>query len=125
MYFFSISVIPKRVFVKNPKDLLGEIFSTRLLKGERGLGFTIIGGDLPDTEFLQIKNVVLNGPAFVDGKLQTGNDSSIVKFFTLTLSLIQTLSDASAAEVLENIVTKQAIFPFATMFSTLSHRLSI
>lgn len=58
--------------MKNPKDLQGEIFTTRLLKGDRGLGFTIIGGDNPNEEFLQIKNVVRNGPAFVDGKLQTG-----------------------------------------------------
>ena len=66
----------KRVFVKNPKDLKGELFKTRLLKGERGLGFTIIGGDNPDEEFLQIKNVVRNGPAFLDGKLQTGETAS-------------------------------------------------
>lgn len=59
--------------MKNPQDLQGEVFHTRLLKGERGLGFTIIGGDHPNEEFLQIKNVVLNGPAYVDGKLQTGN----------------------------------------------------
>lgn len=67
-----ISALAKRQFVKNPKDLQGEVFTTRLLKGDRGLGFTIIGGDNPDEEFLQIKNVVRNGPAFVDGKLQTG-----------------------------------------------------
>ncbi|XP_052260917.1 membrane-associated guanylate kinase, WW and PDZ domain-containing protein 2-like isoform X4 [Dreissena polymorpha] len=63
----------KPVFVKSPSELQGEVFTTRLLKGERGLGFTIIGGDNPDEEFLQIKNVVLNGPAFVDGKLRTGD----------------------------------------------------
>ncbi|XP_052779878.1 membrane-associated guanylate kinase, WW and PDZ domain-containing protein 3-like isoform X3 [Mya arenaria] len=69
----SKRALAKRVFVKNPKDLKGEVFTTRLLKGERGLGFTIIGGDNRDEEFLQIKNVVRNGPAFVDGKLQTGD----------------------------------------------------
>ena len=44
------------------------------MKSPRGFGFTIVGGD--DTvaeEFLQIKNVVHQGPAYVDGKLQTGN----------------------------------------------------
>ena len=74
-FSFSFSVAAKRVFVKNPKDLKGEVFKTRLLKGERGLGFTIIGGDNPDEEFLQIKNVVRNGPAFLDGKLQTGKET--------------------------------------------------
>ncbi|XP_060571370.1 membrane-associated guanylate kinase, WW and PDZ domain-containing protein 1-like [Ruditapes philippinarum] len=69
----SKRAIVKRVFVKNPQELQGEVFHTRLLKGERGLGFTIIGGDHPNEEFLQIKNVVRNGPAYVDGKLQTGD----------------------------------------------------
>ena len=69
---FLFSVLAKRVFVKNPSELQGELVRTRLLKGERGLGFTIIGGDNPDEEFLQIKNVVRNGPAYVDGQLQTG-----------------------------------------------------
>ncbi|XP_053377316.1 membrane-associated guanylate kinase, WW and PDZ domain-containing protein 2-like isoform X5 [Mercenaria mercenaria] len=69
----SKRALAKRVFVKNPVDLQGEVFHTRLLKGERGLGFTIIGGDHPNEEFLQIKNVVRNGPAYVDGKLQTGD----------------------------------------------------
>jgi len=72
MCYVSLTALAKRQFVKNPKDLQGDIFNTRLLKGERGLGFTIIGGDNPDEEFLQIKNVVRNGPAYVDGKLQTG-----------------------------------------------------
>ncbi|KAL3852402.1 hypothetical protein ACJMK2_016053 [Sinanodonta woodiana] len=63
----------KRVFTKNPKELKGDLFSTSLLKGPRGLGFTIIGGDHIDEEFLQIKNVVPNGPAFIDGKLKTGD----------------------------------------------------
>jgi hypothetical protein len=70
--YLNVSAIVKRVFVKNPQELQGEVFHTRLLKGERGLGFTIIGGDHPNEEFLQIKNVVRNGPAYVDGKLQTG-----------------------------------------------------
>jgi hypothetical protein len=36
------------------------------------LGFTIVGGDDTEEEFLQIKSVVPNGPAWLDGKLQTG-----------------------------------------------------
>ena len=50
----------------------------------------------------------------------------------LTLSLIYTLSDASAADGLlkkhshkRKNCSKQAISPFASMCSTLSHRLSI
>lgn len=36
-----------------------------------GFGFTIIGGDRPD-EFLQVKNVLKDGPAAQDGKISSG-----------------------------------------------------
>lgn len=62
----------RRVFTKNPDELKGEIITTTLVKSTRGFGFTIIGGDHTDEEFLQIKKVVENGPAHKDGTLQTG-----------------------------------------------------
>ena len=45
---------------------------TRLKKSPQGFGFTIIGGDDSDEEFLQVKNVVPDGPADIDGQLRTG-----------------------------------------------------
>lgn len=36
-----------------------------------GFGFTIIGGDRPD-EFLQVKNVLKDGPAAQDGRIAPG-----------------------------------------------------
>jgi hypothetical protein len=60
------------VFTKNPDELKGEIHYTSLVKSIRGFGFTIIGGNQSDEEFLQIKKVVENGPAYLDGVLQTG-----------------------------------------------------
>ena len=45
---------------------------TALIKSSRGLGFTIVGGDDHEDEFLQIKSVVPNGPAWQDDKLRTG-----------------------------------------------------
>ncbi|CAB3366537.1 Hypothetical predicted protein [Cloeon dipterum] len=60
-------------FTRNPDELQGEKITTSLLKSSRGLGFTIIGGDDCEEEFLQIKSVVPQGPAWVDGKLQTGD----------------------------------------------------
>ena len=51
----------------------GERICTTLLKSNRGLGFTIVGGDDSEEEFLQIKSVVPHGPAWVDGQLQTGD----------------------------------------------------
>lgn len=60
-------------FTRNPSELQGERICTTLLKSNRGLGFTIVGGDDSEEEFLQIKSVVPHGPAWVDGRLQTGN----------------------------------------------------
>lgn len=59
-------------FTRNPNELHGEQIRTTLVKSSRGLGFTIVGGDDTEEEFLQIKSVVPNGPAWLDGKLQTG-----------------------------------------------------
>lgn len=62
-------------FTKNPAELCGERISTTLLKSTRGLGFTIVGGDEDNNieEFLQIKSIVPNGPAWIDNKLCTGD----------------------------------------------------
>jgi hypothetical protein len=60
------------VFTKNPSDLKGETYETTLTKSSRGFGFTIVGGDDVDEEFLQVKSVVEDGPAALDGKLRTG-----------------------------------------------------
>lgn len=73
-------------FTKNPDELHGERITTTLLKSSRGLGFTIVGGDDNIDEFLQIKSIVSNGPAWLDGKLQTGdilvyvNDTCVLGF---------------------------------------------
>lgn len=61
------------IFTRNPAELQGEFIRTSLVKSSRGLGFTIVGGDDNEEEFLQIKSVVPNGPAWQDGKLRTGN----------------------------------------------------
>lgn len=60
-------------FTRNPNKLKGERLTTILVKSSRGLGFTIVGGDENVEEFLQIKSVVPNGPAWLDGKLKTGD----------------------------------------------------
>uniref|UniRef100_A0A8D9A780 Membrane-associated guanylate kinase, WW and PDZ domain-containing protein 1 n=1 Tax=Cacopsylla melanoneura TaxID=428564 RepID=A0A8D9A780_9HEMI len=60
-------------FTLNPDELIGERISCSLVKSLRGLGFTIVGGDDSKEEFLQIKSVVPNGPASLEGNLQTGD----------------------------------------------------
>lgn len=73
----DIPLEPKIFFTKNPADLLGERIQTVLIKSQRGLGFTIVGGECNDEEeideFLQIKSIIPNSPAEVDGKLNTGD----------------------------------------------------
>jgi atrophin-1 interacting protein 3 (BAI1-associated protein 1) len=66
------SEVERHYFTRNPDELQGERISTSLIKSTRGLGFTIIGGDDAEEEFLQIKSVVPQGPAWQDGKLQMG-----------------------------------------------------
>ena len=61
-------------FTRDPNHLRGERIRTQLVKSLQGLGFTIVGGDDNVEEFLQIKSVVPNGPAWLDGNLKTGKN---------------------------------------------------
>ncbi|XP_030213357.1 membrane-associated guanylate kinase, WW and PDZ domain-containing protein 3a isoform X1 [Gadus morhua] len=61
-----------RVFTRDPAQLQGNVLRTALRKSPLGFGFTIIGGDRPD-EFLQVKNVLADGPAAHDNKIASGD----------------------------------------------------
>ncbi|XP_053771686.1 membrane-associated guanylate kinase, WW and PDZ domain-containing protein 3 isoform X2 [Desmodus rotundus] len=58
----------KSHFTRDPSQLKGILVRAALKKSAMGFGFTIIGGDRPD-EFLQVKNVLKDGPAAQDGKI--------------------------------------------------------
>jgi membrane-associated guanylate kinase-related len=58
-------------FTRDPSQLKGVLVRASLKKSTMGFGFTIIGGDRPD-EFLQVKNVLKDGPAAQDGKIAPG-----------------------------------------------------
>ncbi|KAM9268467.1 membrane-associated guanylate kinase, WW and PDZ domain-containing protein 3 isoform 1-T1 [Morus bassanus] len=62
----------KSVFTRDPSQLTGALIQTSLKKSTMGFGFTIIGGDRPD-EFLQVKNVLKDGPAAQDGRIAPGD----------------------------------------------------
>uniref|UniRef100_A0A8C3HZA7 Membrane-associated guanylate kinase, WW and PDZ domain-containing protein 3 n=1 Tax=Chrysemys picta bellii TaxID=8478 RepID=A0A8C3HZA7_CHRPI len=62
----------KSLFTRDPAQLTGVLIRTSLKKSTMGFGFTIIGGDRPD-EFLQVKNVLKDGPAAQDGKIAPGD----------------------------------------------------
>lgn len=61
----------KSHFTRDPSQLKGILVRAALKKSAMGFGFTIIGGDRPD-EFLQVKNVLKDGPAAQDGKIAPG-----------------------------------------------------
>lgn len=71
LVFVCFSPGVKPFFTRNPAELKGTFINTKLKKSRRGFGFTVVGGDEPD-EFLQIKSLVLDGPAALDGKMETG-----------------------------------------------------
>lgn len=84
----------KPFFTKNPAELNGETLHTSLIKSPRGFGFTIVGGEERDEEFLQIKNVVPNGPAAQNGMLRTGGfDSTDVLVININLICVQIISN--------------------------------
>ncbi|XP_067915325.1 membrane-associated guanylate kinase, WW and PDZ domain-containing protein 2a isoform X15 [Heterodontus francisci] len=62
----------KPLFTRDVSQLKGTFLTTSLKKSSMGFGFTIIGGDEPD-EFLQVKSVIPEGPAAVDGKTEMGD----------------------------------------------------
>ncbi|XP_052554047.1 membrane-associated guanylate kinase, WW and PDZ domain-containing protein 3 isoform X4 [Tympanuchus pallidicinctus] len=62
----------KSLFTRDPSQLIGALIRTSLKKSTMGFGFTIIGGDRPD-EFLQVKNVLKDGPAAQDGRIAPGD----------------------------------------------------
>jgi hypothetical protein len=72
--WFSLFADDRPFFTREPSELRGERLQAQLVKSTRGLGFTIVGGDDSEEEFLQIKSVVPNGPAWLDGRLKTGEE---------------------------------------------------
>ncbi|KHN86170.1 Membrane-associated guanylate kinase, WW and PDZ domain-containing protein 3 [Toxocara canis] len=63
------------MFTRDPSQLRGELITTRIVKGPKGLGFTLIGNDGSSAheEFLQIKSVIPGGAAHRDGVLHMGD----------------------------------------------------
>ncbi|XP_037682261.1 membrane-associated guanylate kinase, WW and PDZ domain-containing protein 3 isoform X2 [Choloepus didactylus] len=64
--------VEKSQFTRDPSQLKGVLVRAALKKSTMGFGFTIIGGDRPD-EFLQVKNVLNDGPAAQGGKIAPGD----------------------------------------------------
>lgn len=75
VYFLALTLFISKI---DPSQLKGVLLRASLKKSTMGFGFTIIGGDRPD-EFLQVKNVLKDGPAAQDGKIAPGN-----KLFRIT-----------------------------------------
>ena len=54
-------------------QLSGEVIACSLKKSGQGFGFTIIGGKDKGETFLQVKDILADGPAARDGNLQRGD----------------------------------------------------
>ncbi|GMS96717.1 hypothetical protein PENTCL1PPCAC_18892 [Pristionchus entomophagus] len=65
----------KPPFTRNIDELRGELISCRIVKGPKGLGFTLIGNDASSRgdEFIQVKSILPHGAAAADGVLQPGD----------------------------------------------------
>lgn len=59
-------------FAREPAALPGELVTVALVKGVRGFGFSLIGSEVRDESFLQVKNIVRHGPADLDGRIHPG-----------------------------------------------------
>ena len=77
-----------------------------MTKTSAGFGFTIVGGDNTNEEFLQIKSIIPHGAADLDGKFRTGDVLvSINRIVTLGYShsdavrLFQTIPIGASAEI--------------------------
>ncbi|GMR49053.1 hypothetical protein PMAYCL1PPCAC_19248, partial [Pristionchus mayeri] len=63
------------LFTRNIDELRGELISCRIVKGPKGLGFTLIGNDASSRgdEFIQVKSILPHGAAAADGVLRPGD----------------------------------------------------
>jgi endothelial cell adhesion protein len=80
-------------------NLSGEFIKSSLKKSPNGFGFTIIGGYEKGERFLQIKDILSDGPAAKEGKLQRGdilvsiNDANVLGYtHTDVVKIFQSLS---------------------------------
>ncbi|KJH43886.1 PDZ/DHR/GLGF domain protein [Dictyocaulus viviparus] len=62
-------------FTRDPQQLRGEMVTTTIVKGPKGLGFTLIGNDASSkgNEFIQVKSILPGGLAAEDGVLRPGD----------------------------------------------------
>uniref|UniRef100_A0A915LWM4 Uncharacterized protein n=1 Tax=Meloidogyne javanica TaxID=6303 RepID=A0A915LWM4_MELJA len=63
------------IFTRNPAELIGQIINVRIQKGSKGLGLSLIGQDgthIRD-EFIQIKTIIPESPAYAEGNLRSGD----------------------------------------------------
>uniref|UniRef100_A0A5S6R650 Membrane-associated guanylate kinase, WW and PDZ domain-containing protein 2 n=1 Tax=Trichuris muris TaxID=70415 RepID=A0A5S6R650_TRIMR len=76
VYPLNVHSPSKSPFTRDPMELRGETLTAVLIKGHRGLGFTLVGSDGASSrgpEFLQVKSVLPGGPAYKDGRLRMGD----------------------------------------------------
>ncbi|OWR47402.1 Membrane-associated guanylate kinase WW and PDZ domain-containing protein 2 [Danaus plexippus plexippus] len=101
-------------------ELRGERFTITLTKGTQGLGFTLIGAEgTPETNgYLQIRSIVHNSPAWIDGGLRPGD-----VVMGVGSRLVRGLTHAQVAQIFQSIpagtdVTLQVVRGYPLSFDS-------
>ncbi|KAJ6651808.1 hypothetical protein lerEdw1_016469 [Lerista edwardsae] len=83
-----------RLYIKRRKQVTEKVVEIKLVKGPKGLGFSIAGGvgnqHVPGDNSIYVTKIIEGGAAHKDGQLQIG-DKLLAGLFTVTLSRVETV----------------------------------
>ncbi|CEF60770.1 LD27118p [Strongyloides ratti] len=97
---FNKSLTSQYEFTRYVSKLKGQIYKTAIVKGPKGLGFTLIGNDggSDNEEFIQIKGIIPNSPAELNGVLKPAD-----VLVSVNKQLMLGATQEEACEIFRNI----------------------
>uniref|UniRef100_A0A0K0FBK3 LD27118p (inferred by orthology to a D. melanogaster protein) n=1 Tax=Strongyloides venezuelensis TaxID=75913 RepID=A0A0K0FBK3_STRVS len=98
---------PQFEFTRYISKLKGKILQTSIVKGPKGLGFTLIGNDgsCDREEFIQIKGIIPNSPAEIDGVLKSAD-----VLVSVNKQLMLGATQEEACEIFRNIPVGETVY---------------
>ena len=72
-FALSFSEFLPNEFTEDPDMLKGERLFTQITKADNGFGFTVLGSENENEDFLHVKQVVKDGAAWNGGVMRPGN----------------------------------------------------
>uniref|UniRef100_A0A0N4Z4Z0 Membrane-associated guanylate kinase, WW and PDZ domain-containing protein 2 n=1 Tax=Parastrongyloides trichosuri TaxID=131310 RepID=A0A0N4Z4Z0_PARTI len=104
---YNHSTVSNYEFTRNVSKLQGHIYQTSIVKGPKGLGFTLIGNDgsCEKEEFIQIKSIIQNGPADLNGVLQPAD-----VLVSVNKQLMLGATQEEACEIFRNIPVGEPVY---------------